>query len=271
MPEGNVSTGTTATPADGSAQATGTTDKGTAGGSATETPEQRVTKLEAEKKELERKNQQMLSEKTAVEAERKRLEEEKRRVASQPPAATPTSLQDTSLAELESLAAQFPDNPVVKNALILRYDMENRNRRDAAIRQLDSVLHNYPAEYRDEIRASMIAGQFAHPDGAYEAAKGRRADKEREEFERLKKENEELRKDKEALQAGRVGTGGVPVHETARPGVTTMKESDLINTINRIEAESALLKGEAKIKKRNEAITLMGKRDRGEIKILYGQ
>lgn len=269
MPEPNAGTGTTeTTPAGGSATATGTTGAGSAGGSAAETPEQKVARLEAEKQDLERKNTQLLSEKSTVEKKARENEEKERRLATTPPAAsTGVDPRVSMLEELDAMDRELPNNPVIKasqEALrgTMRAELYNQ-----ALLKLDADLQKYPATHREQMRALMLSGETRTLEAAHGVVNDRitREAGLAEENARLKKEKEELERDLKARSEGRVGIGGRPSFEPANNS-PTMKRSEYQQKVTSLE--NAAIAGDKT--KRKEALQLIDDVQTRKIRLIDG-
>lgn len=175
---------------------------------ATETPEQRIARLEAEN-EAHRRTQAEWQPK--VEQANRILAE---RANSPPTAQTPAvDPLDAEVAAAQAAEREYPNDPAYRAAAKLAIWERDAARQQRVQQQVAPMFTAMPEKFREKARELFWQARGAiHPDVALAAAKGQMGPDESE-MDKLRKENEEVKKDLEARKRGVFTTGGSPVLE----------------------------------------------------------
>jgi len=214
-------TGTTASAADGSA--TPPAD-GSGGGESIEELRKRL-------QDEQRKNAQLLSERTNVEREREELRRQREYGASPPP----TAPVDPYMAQMQMLNATVarygPDSYEGQVAIAQAHALEASRRAEYATNflvQVERDLLKIPAEHRDDVKARILNGEYNSVGQAYEVVKGSRSSST---IEALQRELDDLRKQ---VNGGRPKTADVSTSIRTQVDAATHKRNMSLTEYQRV-------------------------------------
>ena len=187
MADTELPTGTTEGATGTTAPAVGGSATTSADGSGGETIEQ----VRARLIEVERKNAQLLSEKSRVEQERRELEE---RRATAPPTAA-VDPYEHQMAQLNATVARYgPESFEGQMAYATGLALEEARQRrmeSTFMVQMERDLLKIPTEHRDSVKARLLNGEFNSVAQALEVVRGNRSG---QEVDALRKELEDLKR-----------------------------------------------------------------------------
>jgi len=215
-------TGTTASAADGSA--TPPAD-GSGGGESIEELRKRL-------QDEQRKNAQLLSERTNVEREREELRRQRETYGASPP---PTAPVDPYMAQMQMLNATVarygPDSYEGQVAIAQAHALEASRRAEYATNflvQVERDLLKIPAEHRDDVKARILNGEYNSVGQAYEVVKGSRSSST---IEALQRELDDLRKQ---VNGGRPKTADVSTSIRTQVDAATHKRNMSLTEYQRV-------------------------------------
>ena len=202
-----TATGTTAQAADGSAGGSAIKDKPI---------EEQLAAEKAAREEAERKNAQLLSEKSAVEAERRRLDEERARMqqaSTAPPAGADAADPFLNqIARLDAAYQEYPNDPAYQGLRLSLLTQRELALREVGRTNFENELLKIPAADREATRAKYSQGGFQSLAQAHQQVKQESDQRGSIEAERAKlaEERKQLELDREANRRQAVSVGGRP-------------------------------------------------------------